>query len=334
MLEKLNQPYILLFVSMFLCAVGRAMSNLYSKRCAANRADGVFYTFVIGIVAVPVILVFLIGDGFQGISLFTLVWSVFFGLFTFLNVFLNTRALSVGPLALTSIIISGSGIIPALYGVIFLGEQITVWQIIGIILMLVSVFFSVDKEPEKRKADLRWLLLTILCFILNGLVGVCQKVHRASPYAAEINEYLLLTFFFVVLFTGLYLLILKKKGIVKTVRLFGNAPKEEAEAAKTPEEQPVKKSLFRRVFVILLIGGLANALINIFNLYLSGAFDAALFFPVMNGGSVLTTLLLSFIIFREKFTGRRALSLVIGVIALLFFFDIIPMALRAIGVAV
>ena len=55
MLEKLNQPYILLFVSMFLCAVGRAMSNLYSKRYAANRADGVFYTFVIGIVAVPVI---------------------------------------------------------------------------------------------------------------------------------------------------------------------------------------------------------------------------------------------------------------------------------------
>ena len=333
MLARLNQPYVLLFVSMVFTAVSRAMSNLYSKNHVKNRADSAFYTLATAIIAIPVVVFFVIGDGFQGVSFFTFAWSVFFGLFTFLNSFLNIRALTIGPLALTSIIISGSGIIPSIYGVLFLGEEITVWQIIGMILMLFSVFFSVEKEPEKKKAGIRWLILTILCFVFNGLIGVCQKVHRASDYAAEINEYLFLAFVFTAVFTGIYMFVLKKKGIVKTARFFGNAsPAGTVEEGS--EETQQKRSLFKKVSVILIVGAVSWALINIFNLYLSGAFDAAVFFPVMNGGSVLTTLLLSFIVFKERFTGRRALSLVLGVIALLFLFGIVETGLRAIGIPV
>ena len=118
-------------------------------------------------------------------------------------------------------------------------------------------------------------------------------------------------FFFMALFTMGYLLIIRKKGTVRTVK-------------------PLKNH--KAVFFTLLGAGACAGLINIFNLYLAGALDAAFLFPVLNGGATLAALLLAFVVFKEKFTLRRSIGLAIGVLALMFLFGIIQIILRQFGV--
>ena len=310
MLEHLNQPYLVLAASILITAGVRSFSNIYSKKYTNNTADTAFFTLCSAVLSLFVVLVFILMDGFRGVSWFTFLLGLLFAAVSFVNTYTATRALVLGPLAYTCVIASASSIIPVLYGRIFLGEEITVFQIIGMVLMLISVFLSVETEGEKKKASLRWLAYALVNFFMNGTIGVLQKIHRASACAGESNEYLFIMFFFMALFTLGYLGILKARGTVRTARPF--------KAAK--------------VFLVLLGAGLSAGLINVLNLYLSGAFDAGFLFPVLNGGGTLAALILAFVLFKERFTLRRSIGLGIGILSLMFLFGIIQIILRQFGV--
>jgi drug/metabolite transporter (DMT)-like permease len=310
MLETLNQPYIILAASILITAGVRCFSNIYSKKYTNNTADTAFFTLCSAALSLIVVLVFVLLDGFRGVSWFTFLLAILFAAVSFINTYTATRALVLGPLAYTSVIAAASSIIPVLYGRIFLGEQITVFQIIGMVLILISVFLSVETQGEKKKASLRWLGYALLNFLMNGTIGVLQKIHRASAHAHESNEYLLIMFFFMALITAGYLMILRKKGTVRSAK---------------PLKMP-------KVFLVLLAAGVSAGLINVLNLYLSGAFDAAFLFPVLNGGGTLAALILAFVVFKEKFTLRRSIGLAVGVLALMFLFGIVQIILKQLGV--
>lgn len=310
MLESLNQPYIVLAASIVITAGLRCFSNVYSKKYTQNTADTAFFTLCSAVLSLLVVLVFVLGDGFQGVSWFTFLLAILFAAVSFVNTYTATRALVLGPMAYTCVIASASSIIPILYGSIFLGEEITVFQIVGMALMLVSVFLSVETKGEKRKASLKWLGYALVNFVMNGTIGVLQKIHRASVHANESNEYLLIMFFFMALITMGYLGVLWKKGTVRTVL-------------------PHKPG---KVFMVLLAAGVSAGLINVLNLYLSGAFDAAFLFPVLNGCGTLASLILAFVVFKEKFTLRRSIGLAVGVLSLMFLFGIIRIILQQFGV--
>ena len=310
MLETLNQPYIVLAASILITAGVRCFSNIYSKKYTNNTADTAFFTLCSAALSLIVVLVFVLLDGFRGVSWFTFLLAVLFAAVSFVNTYTATRALVLGPLAYTCVIAAASSIIPVLYGRIFLGEQITVFQIIGMVLILISVFLSVETQGEKKKASLRWLGYALLNFLMNGTIGVLQKIHRASAHAHESNEYLLIMFFFMALITAGYLVILRKKGTVRSAK---------------PLKMP-------KVFLVLLAAGVSAGLINVLNLYLSGAFDAAFLFPVLNGGGTLAALILAFVVFKEKFTLRRSIGLAVGVLALMFLFGIVQIILKQLGV--
>ncbi len=310
MLETLNQPYIILAASILITAGVRCFSNIYSKKYTNNTADTAFFTLCSAALSLIVVLVFVLLDGFRGVSWFTFLLAILFAAVSFVNTYTATRALVLGPLAYTCVIAAASSIIPVLYGRIFLGEQITVFQIIGMVLILISVFLSVETQGEKKKASLRWLGYALLNFLMNGTIGVLQKIHRASAHAHESNEYLLIMFFFMALITAGYLVILRKKGTVRSAK---------------PLKMP-------KVFLVLLAAGVSAGLINVLNLYLSGAFDAAFLFPVLNGGGTLAALILAFVVFKEKFTLRRSIGLAVGVLALMFLFGIVQIILKQLGV--
>ncbi|MBQ4000874.1 MAG: hypothetical protein II601_00695, partial [Lachnospiraceae bacterium] len=269
-----------------------------------------FFTLCSAALSLIVVLIFVLLDGFRGVSWFTFLLAILFAAVSFVNTYTATRALVLGPLAYTCVIAAASSIIPVLYGRIFLGEQITVFQIIGMVLILISVFLSVETQGEKKKASLRWLGYALLNFLMNGTIGVLQKIHRASAHAHESNEYLLIMFFFMALITAGYLVILRKKGTVRSAK---------------PLKMP-------KVFLVLLGAGISAGLINVLNLYLSGAFDAAFLFPVLNGGGTLAALILAFVVFKEKFTLRRSIGLAVGVLALMFLFGIVQIILKQLGV--
>lgn len=300
MLDQFNHPFILLFLSMAAGTLNSCSGKIYSKHFTSNAADSAYYTFGTSLVTSLVLLLFIGLEGFQGVSPFTLILAVAFGLCTGLRSLIYIKALTLGPLSFTTIILSSCSIIPAFYGLL-LGQSITLWQIIGIVLMIVSLFFIVEKDSEQRKATLSWLLFVGIAFFLGGLIGICQTTHQTSEFRFQINEFLLITFLMSLIVSVIDLIHLKKH---QNLSLTHN---------------PFKDGKF---IGTLIMGGLSCAFINIVNLYLSGVFPSAFFFPVINGGTLLVTVLFSLTVFREKMSPRRWVGMGFGFLSLFFLMGI------------
>ena len=164
-------------------------------------------------------------------------------------------------------------------------------QIVGLVLMVVSFFFSCDLR-DKSNLNLKWLSAALGSFVGWGLVGVCQQLHQNSPYAVELSGFLLWTFLFSGIMFAVLFLFAKKDGSTKG-----------------------SFSLFP--IILMLLTGVAIGAINEINLYLSGAMPGIIFFPIVNGGVIILSALSAILIFREKLPRMQLLGLIAGIVSVL-----------------
>ena len=110
-----------------------------------------------------------------------LVYSVGFAIAYGTCVVTSVLAIQNGPLSLTSLIIQYSLIIPTFYGLAFLDEPLEVLLIVGVLLLIVSLFFinKEDSEQEKR-ITLKWAVFAFLAFVSNGACCTIQKVQQMN----------------------------------------------------------------------------------------------------------------------------------------------------------
>ena len=54
------------------------------------------------------------------------------------------------------------------------------------------------------------------------------------------------------------------------------------------------------------------------NLTLAGKLDSIIYYPIANGGAMILTVLVSVIVFREKFDRLRIIGTVVGILGILF----------------
>ena len=62
-----------------------------------------------------------------------------------------------------------------------------------------------------------------------------------------------------------------------------------------------------------MAGGLGTVGANKLNLYLSGVMESAVFFPIVNGGSLLLAVLAALLLYRETLPGRKWAGLAVGI---------------------
>ena len=285
---------ILLTVSLVAALGGSIFKKLYTNR--DSRLSGSFaYTAVGCLVAAAVLFAW---GGFGKASLFTVLLGVLFGAVTALQGVTNMAALQVGPLSYTTVIISFSTLISALSGVLFFGESIGLWQIIGIVLMLASFALANGGENGGKRANLRWLLLCVVAFLATGAIGVMQKVHQSSAFKEELNAFLVIAFGVSAFLSGVVALLLRKKE-------------------SGSEENRNDRGGMMLLFLLMLISGVCVAVNNKLNLYLSGVIDSVIFFPVVNGGGLVLTTLASLLIFKERLRTKQWIGILLGIASVL-----------------
>ena len=285
---------ILLTVSLVAALGGSIFKKLYTNR--DSRLSGSFaYTAVGCLVAAAVLFAW---GGFGKASLFTVLLGVLFGAVTALQCVTNMAALQVGPLSYTTVIISFSTLISALSGVLFFGESIGLWQIIGMVLMLASFALANGGENGGKRANLRWLLLCVVAFLATGAIGVMQKIHQSSAFKGELNAFLVIAFAVSALFSGAFALLLRKKDRTSTA----------------PENARGKMIL---LIFLMLVSGVCVAVNNKLNLYLAGVIDSVIFFPVVNGGGLVLTTLASLLNFKERLRVKQWIGILLGIASVL-----------------
>ena len=284
----------LLIISLISALIVSILRKYYASLSTGKTAEPFVFS---GACAVVATLVLTVWGGIGSISTFTLILGVVFGLITALQYVFNLKALEIGPLSYTQVIVSFSTIIPTLSGTLFFDEKIELIQVVGIILILVSLLLSVDKSKNKKKSSFTWLFCCMIAFTCTGLIGVMQKIHQKSQFASELNSFLVIAFIVSFIFSSIVSFVVCKRE--NSFSLYNNKDK--------------KGKLY--VVLCMLFCGIFVAVNNKLNLYLSGVIDSAIFFPVVNGGGLVLATLASLILFKEKLSVKRWFGVVLGIVS-------------------
>lgn len=220
-----------------------------------------------------------------GFSIFTVSLGLFFGVITALSNYYKMQSLSCGPMHITLLITTSSMIIPTMSGVFF-GEEFSIAKLIFVFVLIFFIYLSLEKKGDSS-INRRWLIFCTLAFVLQGSVGVLQKIHQSSSHKGEIGGFLFVAFICSIVYSHF-----SAKAGFKDL------------------------GFNRKLFIFALICGLCTFLMNFLNLKLSGLLPSQLFFPVVNGSAIILSSVMSVIIFKEKLTKRQIVGLCGGILSL------------------
>ncbi len=268
------------------------LRNHYCKNEIRSNADLHTFNAISSILSALTLALIAWMSGSLGIpSLYTLLLGVAFGIVTALCAVLHMKALEIGPLSYTNVIVSCGMVIPALAGWLLFGEVISAGQFVGIALMVVSIVCAVDPSSGENGMSLKWLLLCLGSFLFSGMVGVMQKVHQSSPHKGELGVFLVIAFVISAAFSFLSARMSMARGEKAAVLAHGRA---------------------KKLILFSIVCGVGIALCNQINMYLAGVMEAIIFYPVVNGGSMLLNIIAGVLLWREKLSRRQWLGLIMG----------------------
>ena len=227
-----------------------------------------------------------------GLSLTTLLFGVLFGVLYASAVLCYLLALNRGPVALTAFYLSASMVIPAMVGVLFLHESLSVKRGAGLLVLLGAMYLTRQGEDgEGRSAG--WVGLCLAAFILNGCTSVCQKLHQMISQCTQGYSLILIGYAAAALISGIAAAFLVKR------------PDTAARSGITRRNLP-----YLPVIAVCSVGG------NLLLTYLAGQVDGLILYPLSQGGMLVMLLIISLAFLRERINRRSMLGLLLGILAI------------------
>lgn len=234
-------------------------------------------------------------------SIYTLLMSLLAAFIQILLQLVGIKALSLGRVEIYSLFnVAGGMSIAYIFGITYFHEDIKLWHIIGLILILFCLLIPVIFEKKDGKKP-SWIFF-ILCvgvFIANGFFGTINKIHIVSNNGLSIKEYMfyMYSWMFILSIISLFafLLFTKKK-----------------------EEN---KSLFQLKPVIFAISyGLLNGFGMFMQYMYADTVPASILFPLSNAGCIIFSLIIGSIIYRKKPKLQDISQLIVALLGMSLFF--------------
>lgn len=269
-----------------------SISSMFFHNCISNKlckrdltTSDHIYRFN-GLSYIICILLFAFLALNNSFSWFTVGMGVLFGIVTALSNYFKMQSLANGPMNLTLLITTSSMIIPTLSG-IFFGEKFSVYKILLLAILIYFIYLSLGRGAG-RSIGKKWFLYCALAFILQGSIGVLQKIHQSTVYKSEASLFLLVAFICSLIYSSL-----RAKNSFKEL------------------------GFTKHHYLFAAICGLCVFTMNYLNLKLSGILPSQLFFPLVNGSAIVLSTAASFFIFKEKLSKRQIIGICGGIASLI-----------------
>lgn len=268
----------------FLNVAGSAGQSTCSKYYASKGGSVNLYNINKAAVA---LLVFLVVGLFRGMSfhLPTILWGFGYGACICVGSFAGFTALGLGPMALTSMIASFSLVIPFAVGVTVWGETLSMWGIMGIVLLVLSIVLLNFKKIDDR-LSLKWTFFTFLTFFVTGIASVFQKQHQMNYPGLYRTEFMVASMLCMLVMLLIMVLV---KGTAKTDVRF---------------------------CIPGSIGGLLEGVANYIVLYLAATQNASVLFPVVSVAKIIAVWCIGRMAFKEQLKLWQTIGLVAGIAAI------------------
>lgn len=273
---------VLLYTAVVLCALSQSTLDKLDR-----RGDAIRYNFFKALAACVVFFVaFLISR--EGFHAPTLCYGMAQGaLFAVAN-FAGYRALHTGPMALTSMLVKFSLIIPFLFGIWRLGERPSAAAYVGFVLLFVALAcLNLRRgKREKKPLSLHWALLVLATLLANGFTSVLTSAHQSAypgAYAYGYTAWATASCLVLFLLPALY------AGRLRT------------------------RHADLRADALACTSGTANTLSSFLTVLLAAVVPATILYPLLSVTMMLGALLLGRFLFREKLSLPQYVGFALGV---------------------
>lgn len=224
-----------------------------------------------------------------------------FGVFFVITLASMTLAMNSGHMGITLLIQNSSLLVPTVYGILAWNERLTAFKALGILFILGLMALSAGDGSTvagsvKNWNRKRWILLTGISFMGDGVLGILQgMMSRASAETSSV------TFTF---WTSIFSIIVCL-AILAVYRIRG-------------QQRMLTGRRDALVFSGLCAGiGAGTAGGNSLSILALTQLPGVVLFPLRQGGLVLVMWLVDILIYREKATRRGLIMLAVGMLGLI-----------------
>ena len=281
-------PYIYLTLATLLNTAYTISASFFNRKNVGNKGTtdffnvllvgtvvlgwGIFYVtnFSFDIKVLPYI-------GFFAAGYVTGIWGII-------------NALKAGPVMLTNLIVNLSLFAGALWGLFFWNEPVTPFVVIGLTLVVASIFLCLyNGKKEDKKISFAWIISIAVGFCGNACCVISQKQQQLDFGGQHGNMLMFfstaIAFIFIVIF---YL---------------------RSDRTHTPV-------MLKKSFYFPIISGVCNILVNTFNILLATSIiPSSVVFPVISVGSIILVSVFSLFVFKERLTWWQWIGVILGVVA-------------------
>lgn len=181
------------------------------------------------------------------------------------------------------------------------GDSVGVWQIVGIVILMVAVFFMCTYNNSiKGKMSVKSFLLLLLCGFSNGVADFSQKLFtKLSPVGASNASFNFYTYTFAAITLLITYFIIRQ-----TDKKSGNTPR-----------NPI--AVVKPIWYFVLIMAACLFANSFFKTEAARYLDAVQLYPLNQGCAVVLSLLMSVLIFKEKINAKCIVGICLSFVALL-----------------
>lgn len=226
--------------------------------------------------------------------LFGCIYGILLGVF----LFTKAAALANGPVSLTTLLASMAFVIPIFFGCIVWKETVSLCQIIGIVLLSVSLCLCIRPRRGGFPLTRRWAFFTLGLFLSGGAVGILYKLFGKSSASGEINGMILIA---ALVSLAVFLIGWRFSGRKREKHL--NVEK--------------RKRRFLQPLLFVVAAGAASCFYIRLNVMMSAVIPSAVFFPVVNGSLVIFSTAAGWVLFGERLSAVQLCGIGLGLIGLL-----------------
>jgi len=220
----------------------------------------------------------------------TVILGILAGIFFLLGLLAIQAGIAENGAALTAAFSKLGMCVPLLFSVVFFQERLRFFSACGILLAILAILI-VHHDPARKKSPAGKLL--VLTLLANGIADSFAKLFEVFASPAEENGYLFLVFLTAAFLT--FLLFLRER--------------------KT-EGKPITP----KAFFFGLLAGFPNYFSSLFLLHALNALPAVFVYPAFCVGAILTVLVLSVILFRERLNAFQTAGLFLVIPALILLY--------------
>ncbi len=306
--------YLFIFAAVVLLALQFSTNKAYGQRRGDGaRASLIFLTVTSYFSSVLTFLVTLFFEGGFRVTWFSLLMSGVMAALSCAYTVIGFKIMSIGDMSVFMMFLMlGGMLLPYLFGVFLLDEVVSVWRVIGVILLAVSMAFPVLARRKGGKTGVLFVVLCLTVFVLNGLASVVTKTHQVNLFDMDIvnpPSYACLGNFMNGTISLVCLLVLRLKNIGHTGTADNDAEPpcadgspvsaEKAAAAREPAKALIHAAP-AAIFVLMLANAMCNSVSYTLQLVSAVKLPASVMYPMLTGGTVVLSAVAGFVLFREK----------------------------------